>query len=167
MAAEESRPAWHALLAPLPADAMPRRQPVAPPEVLAGPNGWAIAGWEQLTLDLSAGANGLRHVLVVLDAGGVLLSANDTVLLRTGPNDTPPPADCDSPAEIRHESIGGRFEPDGSFRGTRWLSVAFDPGGADELEWESTPSEPSADDVAALRVLVAEVMRRSPAPGKG
>jgi hypothetical protein len=166
MAAEERRSPWHALLAPLPADTMPRRQPVASPEVLAGPTGWAIAGWEQLVVDLSAGAAGLRNVLVVLDSHGVLLSASDSVLYRTGPGGTPPPADCGSPTQVRHESVGGRFEPDGSFRGTRWVSVALDPGDSDELEWESTPSEPSEDDVAALRLLAAELVRRSPAPRK-
>jgi hypothetical protein len=41
----------------------------------------------------------------------------------------PPPADPDAPCLIRQESISGRFEPNGSFRGTRWLSVAEDPGG--------------------------------------
>jgi hypothetical protein len=166
MAAEERRSPWHALLAPLPADAVPRRQPVASPEVLAGPTGWAIEGWEQLVVHLSAGAAGLRNVLVVLDAHGVLLSASDSVLYRTGPDGTPPPADCDSPTEVRHESVGGRFEPDGNFRGTRWVSVALDPGDSDELEWESTPSEPSEADVAGLRLLAAELVRRSAAPRK-
>ncbi len=158
--------AWHALLAPLPPEAVPRRQPVASPEGLAGPPGWAIAGWEQIVVDLSAGAAGLRNVLVVLDGNGVLLSAADSVLYRMGPDGTPPPADCDVPTRVRHESVGGRFEPDGSFRGTRWVSVALDPGDADELEWDSTPSEPSAEDIAALRLLAAELIRRSPAPRK-
>ena len=166
MAFEDSRPAWHALLSPLPADTTPRRQPVASPEVLAGPTGWAIAGWEQIVVDLSAGAAGLRNVLVVLDAEGALLSASDTVLYRTGPDGGAPPADCESPTRVRTESVGGRFEPDGSFRGTRWLSEALDPGDTEELEWASTPSEPSADDVAALRLLAAELIRRRPAPGK-
>jgi hypothetical protein len=159
------RPAWHALFAPLPEDVVPRRQPVAPPEVVASPDGWAIAGWEQLVVDLSDGAAGLRAVLVVLGADGVPLSASDAVLYRTGPDGTPPPADCDAPAVIHSESVGGRFEPDGSFRGTRWSSVAFDPGGADELEWDSTPSEPTAEDIAALRLLVADVVRRGSASG--
>ena len=61
----------------------------------------------------------------------------------------------------RQESVGGRFEPDGSFRGTRWLSIAEDPGGVDEPEWQSTKSEPSSADVAGLRTLVAELSRRS------
>jgi len=49
---------------------IPRRQPVASPEILAKPEGAAITGWEQLTVDLSAGAARLRIVMVVLDATG-------------------------------------------------------------------------------------------------
>jgi hypothetical protein len=157
----QSRPAWHALLGPLPADAVPLRQPVAPAEVLASPTGWAVAGWEQLVLHLSAGTAGLRMILVVLDGDGALLSASDAVLFRMGLN-APPPPDYDAPAMIRQESVGGRFEPDGSFRGTRWYSVAVESGGDEEPEWESTRSEPSPDDVAGLRVLVAEMIRRQP-----
>jgi hypothetical protein len=160
--AAPSRPAWHALLGPLPADAVPRRQPVAPPEVLASPTGWAVAGWEQLVLYLTAGPAGSRVILVVLDAGAALLSASDAVLYRMGLSGGPPPSECDAPAMIRQESIGGRFEPDGSFRGTRWLSVAVESGGDEDPKWESTPSEPSPDDVAGLRVVVAEMIRRRP-----
>jgi hypothetical protein len=144
-------PAWHTLLGPLPEDAVPERKPVGSPEVLAGPNGWSIAGWEQLTINLSAGPAGLRSILVLLDAGGTLLSASDAVLYCT--NET----DC---ATSLHLSVGGRFEADGSFHGTRWHSVAVARAGEEEAEWESTPSAPSEEDVEALRALVAEVIRR-------
>lgn len=97
-------------------------------------------------------------MLVVLDAGGTLVSAGDAVLYRSGLSDPTPPAE-DAPALIRQESIGGRFEPDGSFHGTRWQSVAIDRG-EEELDWESTQSAPSEDDVAGLRLVVAEVLRR-------
>jgi hypothetical protein len=156
-----SRPAWHALLGPLPGDAVPTRQPVASPEVLAGPTGWAVAGWQQLVLHLSAGADGLRTILVVLDAGGTLLSASDAVLYRTA-SDGAPAADGGAPAVILQLSVGGRFEEDGSFHGTRWHSVAVERGGDDEPDWESTPSAPSADDVDGLRTVVAEMIRRQP-----
>jgi hypothetical protein len=149
--------AWHALLGPIPADAHPDRKPVGSPEVLAGPTGWAIAGWEQLILHLSAGPAGSRTIQVVLDASGSLLSGGDNVLYRSGLSEASPPAE-DAPALIRQESIGGRFESDGSFHGTRWHSVAVDRG-EDELDWESTRSEPSAEDVAGLRVVIAELMR--------
>jgi hypothetical protein len=157
-----SRPAWHALLGPLPPDAVPTRQPVASAEVLAGPTGWAVAGWEQLVLHLSAGADGLRTILVVLDAGGGLLSASDVVLYRTGQSGGPPPADGDAPAMMLQMSVGGRFEEDGSFHGTRWHSVAVERAGDEEPEWESTPSEPSPDDVDGLRTVVTELIRRQP-----
>lgn len=149
------------LLGPLPAEAVPRREPLAPPEVLAGPDGWAIAGWERLMLYLYAGPAGSRSCLVILDANGTLLSASDAVYYRMGLHGAPPPEDCEAPALIRQESVGGRFELDGSFRGTRWVSTAVDHG-EEELEWNSTPSEPSVADIAALRWLVAELRRRQP-----
>ena len=147
------RPAWHALLAPLPGNAILRRQPVASPEVLASPHGDAIAGWQQITIEMSAGAAGLRHVLVVLDADGQPISANDTVLFR---RERPQPR----PAELRQQSLGGRLEPDGTFRGTRWESVAIASIGDDEPRWDSTPSTPGPDDVAGITALVTDVLRR-------
>ncbi len=157
---------WHALLAPLPADAVPRRQPVASAEILATPEGAAIAGWEQLTIDLTAGAAGLRHVLVVIDAQGRLVSANDGVLYCIGPSTrgvgSDPAQDAvEGVMEFHHESIGGRFEEDGSFRGTRWNAVTVERVGEAEPETESTPSAPSEADVAGLKSVVAEVMRRA------
>jgi hypothetical protein len=123
-----------------------------------------VAGWEQLVLHLSAGVDGLRTILVVLDASGTLLSASDAVLYRTGVSGGPPPADREAPAMILQMSVGGRFEDDGSFHGTRWHSVAVERDGVEEPEWESTPSEPSPDDVDGLRAVVAELLRRQP-PG--
>jgi hypothetical protein len=146
-----SRPNWHALLGPLPPEAVPERKPVGSAEQLASPAGSPIAGWEQLSINLSAGAGGLRSVLVVLDGSGALLSGSDAVLYRT--------AD-DGRATILHLSVGGRFEPDGSFHGTRWHSVAVERPGDEDPEWESTPSAPSEEDVEGLRALVAEVIRR-------
>lgn len=160
---DETPLTWHALLGPLPVDAAPQRQPVAPPDILASSTGSVLAGWEQLVLHLSAGAAGSRTILVVLDGDGTLLSGGDNVLYRSGLSETAPPAE-DEPALVRQESVGGRFEPDGSFHGTRWHSVAVDRG-EEELEWESTRSEPSPDDVTALRLVVAELMRRG-APRK-
>jgi hypothetical protein len=148
------RPSWHALLAPLPPEAVPERKPVGSPEQLASPAGSPIAGWEQLSVNLSAGGAGLRAVLVVLDATGTLLSASDAVLYRAG---------HDGRATILQLSVGGRFEPDGSFHGTRWHSVAFERGGHEEPEWESTPSSPSEEDVEALRAVVSDVLRRGEA----
>ncbi len=139
---------WHVLLAPLPADAAVQRRPVGTPELLASPEGAAIAGWESLTVEMSAGVAGLRHVMVTLDASGLPISAGDTVVYCAG-------------KDIRHENIGGRLESDGTFRGTRWTSVGVAPEDGDaEPELQSTPSQPSAAEVLGLKALVAEVMRR-------
>jgi hypothetical protein len=146
------RPAWQALLAPLPPDAVPKREAVAPPEVLATPEGAAIAGWDHVVLHLSDPCRGLRTLLVVIDAAGTLLSAGDSVFVRI---DTDPPT-------VRHESIGGRFEPDGTFRGAHWVSVGPDLGPDDDspTELESTRTDPTPEEVAALRGLVDEMLRR-------
>ena len=152
---------WHALLAPLPPDAIPRQQPVASPEILARPEGAAIAGWEQLTIDLSAGAAGLRVVMVVLDATGQPISASDAVLysveVGAGEGGSSPRI-----VEHYHESIGGRLESDGSFRGTHWRTLIAETAEGETQHLESTPSAPSPADVAALRALVAELLRRRP-----
>jgi len=155
---------WHALLAPLPNDVVVQRKPVAPPEVLSKPEGAAIAGWEQLTIELSAGLAGLRHVLVVLDANGQPISASDHVLYWSEVSRTGQDADTSSAkafsAKFYQESIGGRFETDGTFRGTRWQTVGEDYGDESEPKMDSTPSEPSAADIAGIKALVAEILRR-------
>lgn len=152
---------WHALLAPLPPDAIPRRQPVATPEIQAKPEAAAIAGWEQLTVDLSAGAAGLRIVMVLLDAAGQPIVASDAVLYRMEATEGGG-ADPRRTVEYLHESVGGRLEPDGTFRGARWRMVGVETVGRDPAQWESTPVEPSEADVAALKALVADVLRRRP-----
>lgn len=156
-------PSWHALLAPIPADAQPNRQPVGSAEVLATPAGAAIAGWEQLVLELPLGPLGHRVVLVVLDRFGTVISASDSVLYRY---ELPEPSSLRStpvyPVEILYEGVGGRFEPDGTFRGTRWRLVAPEPAEGEEPQWESTATEPNAVDVAALRALVVQLLERRP-----
>jgi hypothetical protein len=155
---------WHTLLAPLPDDAHVRRQPVGSPEVLATPEGAAVAGWEQLTVELSAGTAGLRHVLVVLDATGQPISASDHVLYWSEVSKTDKNADTSSGsaphAEFYQESIGGRFETDGTFRGTRWQTVGEDNGDGSEPKMDSTPSDPSDEDIAGIKALVAEIIKR-------
>jgi GNAT superfamily N-acetyltransferase len=153
------RPEWHKLLGRLPADAVPVRQTVAPPEVLASPPGWAVAGWEQLVVHLSAAAAGSRTVLAVLDADGKLLSGSDSILYYSALSDAPPGSDM---ALVHVENVGGRFEPDGSFRGTRWHSRGIDRPEDDEVEWDSTRSAPTEDDVSRLRLVLAEMIRRQP-----
>jgi hypothetical protein len=155
---------WHTLLASLPDDVIVRRQPVGSPEVLATAEAAAIAGWEQLTVELSAGIAGLRHVLVVLDATGQPISASDHVLYWSEVSKTDQNVDVSSvtaiQAEFYQESIGGRFETDGTFRGTRWQTVGEDYRDGSESKMDSTPSEPSAADIAGIKALVAEIMKR-------
>lgn len=134
-----SKPDWHALFAPLPGDAIVKRQPV--PE---------LKGWEQLTVDLSAGAAGLRHVMVVL-ANGTPISAGDWVLYCSG-----------QPVQYVHENLGGRIQPDGSFLGTRWRTVMGDVPGAEDPETKETArSEPTPEEIAALMALVKELLKRA------
>lgn len=156
-------PTWLALFAPLPADAVVARKPVASPELVASGKVDAIAGWESITVNLSDVATGMRHVMVTLDGHGRLLSASDLVLFHREEH------------RGRHvvtiydqQNVGGRFEPDGSFHGTRWQTRTEQIGDDDEhAHTTSLPSQPSASDVAALRALVEDVIERAPAQGDG
>jgi hypothetical protein len=147
---------WHVLLAPVPLDAVPTRKPVGTPEVLASPEGAAIAGWEQVTLELTAGRAGLRSLLIVLDATARPIAASDHVLFWS-PGDGP-----SAPAQVRQESIGGRLEADGSFTGTCWLVTGPEPEDDEPPQWDSTHRPPTAAEIAALRRLVVELLARSP-----
>jgi hypothetical protein len=140
------RPPWHALFAPLPDDAELQRKPIGDDP--------AIAGWESLSIHLSAGDHGLRHIMVVTDAAGRPLSAGDWLLVRT--------VDADGRATSIHDNVGGRIELDGRFHGTRWHTVSRELPDSDESEFlESTPSTPTDEDVAAIAALVADVLARA------
>jgi hypothetical protein len=135
---------------------------VAPPEILARPEGAAIAGWQQLVLHLSDVPGGSRTVLVLLDADGRPMSASDGVLYRIelpeGTADDPRPA-----VRFEMENVGGRLEPDGRFLGTRWRTVSLQHDEDDEnaTQLESLPSAPSEADIAAIKALIAEMLRRA------
>ena len=134
------KPPWHELLAPLPGDALVRRKPVSD----------KLPGWESLSVELSAGAAGLRHLLVTLE-NGTPISAGDWVLFCTG-----------NPVQYRHESIGGRIETDGTFNGTRWRTVAIEVPGQDDPETrETVRSQPTAEETAMLKALVREIVERA------
>lgn len=152
---------WHTLLAPLPDDAAPQRERVAPAVADATPEGAAIAGWEQLALTLSAGAAGLRTLLVVLDRTGRPNAASDHVLYRVERDSAE-----GGVIEYHHANIGGRLEPDGIFRGTRWRTEIVEDADGEQVRSTSVPSEPSAADIEALQGLVAELMRRAPPRGE-
>jgi hypothetical protein len=141
--------AWHALLGPLPPGTVPRKSPVASPELVASGRAEAVAGWEDLMVALSAGPEGLRIVQVLLDGERRLLGASDHVLYRDASVE---------PVRVRQESLGGRFEPDGTFTGTRWVAEGPEPG-ADAPGWHRSPRVPSEGEVTGLRALVAEVLR--------
>jgi hypothetical protein len=152
-------PSWLLLLAPLPETAAIERAPVASPALVAAGRADAIAGWESLSVHLSAPDAGLRHVLVTLDAAGKVLSAGDHVMRQRRERRDGAAIDV-----YDHESIGGRYADDGSFQGTRWVSRAEQRAESDEVaSSESTPSTPSAADVDALNAIVADVLRRAPA----
>ncbi|HEX8029842.1 MAG TPA: hypothetical protein VF491_15320, partial [Vicinamibacterales bacterium] len=60
-----------------------------------------------------------------------------------------------------HESIGGRFEVDGSFRGTHWTSMLETSPDEDEGVTRSAERRPpSNEEIAALRRLIDDVLGR-------
>ena len=152
----ENRPPWHTLLAPLPPEAMPVRQPIGPPEALGTAHGAAIAGWQNLSLNLSAGTFGLRHLLIVLDETGRPIAASDHVLIHWED-----PSDPSGPWQMRQESIGGRLEEDGLFLGTCWTVTGPEPREDEPPAWESIPRQPTDEEAAVLKGLVAEIVARA------
>ena len=151
------RPSWLALLAPIPADVVPERKPVASAGQIAQGAAGPIAGWENVSVNLSHPGLGLRHLQLTLDASGTLIAAGDHVMLI---RETTPDG-----AEVmlsEHESIGGRYEADGSFNGTRWHNRLITIAGSDDhSESEATSAVPSAGDAAALRQLADEILSRA------
>jgi hypothetical protein len=143
-------PPWLALLAELPPDARPTRRPVVPESVVIPPEAASMANWYSLVLDLSVPCEGGRVIMATLDgADGTLLSGSDMVY-RTTPE-----------ANIS-ESLGGRFEPDGTFRGTHWDGIT-EPGLDERTEPGSfTPRDPTPEEARSLRALLDELCRRAP-----
>lgn len=149
-------PEWLSLLAPLPADAKPERKLVASPEMVANGSDGPIAGWYSLTVYLSQPEYGLRHVHLTLDAEGTLLAGGDHVMFVR--ESTP---DGSEATLTEHHSVGGRFEADGSFRGTHWITVLETKPGEDEGVTRSADHRPPTDDeVAALRCVIDDVLSR-------
>jgi hypothetical protein len=146
---------WHALLAPLPPDARPTRKPIASPEILVSAEGSAIAGWTSVSLELGDPPRGLRHLLVTLDETGRPLSATDHVLFRL-----PRAGSGPETWDMRQESIGGRLEADGTFRGTCWLVTGPEPEGDASPNWDMRSRPPEDAEIARLKALVADILRR-------
>ena len=152
----ENRPTWHTLLAPVPPEAMPVRTPIGSPEVLGEGQGAAIAGWQNLSLHLSAGTFGLRHLLIVLDQTGRPIAASDHVFIHWES-----PSDPSCPWQMLQESIGGRLEEDGRVVGTCWTVTGPEPRDDEPPAWESTPRQPTDEETAALKRLVADIVMRA------
>ena len=141
---------------------MIERKPVAPPELVASGKADAIAGWDSISVHLSD-VNGMRHILITLDAADQLLSASDLVLFQRTER-----RGRDEVTIYDQENVGGRFEADGAFRGTRWVTRTEQIGDDDEhAHSTSLPSPPSPADVTSLRALVDAVLGRAPARKQG
>ena len=139
---------WHKLLSPIPEGTIVKSQPVASPELAATTDVSAIAGWRQLTCMMSAGADGLRHVLVVLDQTGRPISAGDHVLRCT-------PAG-DGLTRYEHESVGVRLEEDGTFNGTYHWMVLVGPDADEQSEpVQASSRRPTPEETQALKDIVA------------
>lgn len=153
-------PDWLTLLAPLPAEVVPERKPVASAEQLEKGTAGPIADWQSVTVNLWV-PEGSRNILITIDGSNTLLSAGDHVLFVR----EPALRDGIMVAIYDHESVGGRYADDGSFHGTRWqMRTEQVVDSDDEGETTSTPSAPSEDDIASLNRLVADVLRRARRP---
>ena len=149
-------PSWLSLLSPLPPDAKVERVRVATEAQIASGSADAIAGWHSVRVHLSEPDFGLRHVLITLDQHDRLLAAGDHVMLVL---ETTP--DRSEATLTQHDSVGGRFEADGSFLGTHWKMTLETSPGADESTKRSAESRPPSDEeVAALRDIVDDVLSR-------
>lgn len=151
-----ARPAWLALLAPIPQHVAAERKPVASAQQIADGTAGPIAGWQSVTVHLSEPDFGLRHLQVTLDAEGRLVSGGDHVMVV---RDTSP--DGLEATLTDHESIGGRFEVDGSFNGTHWKTTLETVEGQDDsVPRDAVSRLPTEAEVAALRRLIDDVLLR-------
>jgi hypothetical protein len=153
-------PSWLSLLSPLPADVVPQRKPVASAEQIEKGTAGPIAGWQNVMVNLSEPDYGLRHVQVTLNENGQLLSGSDLVMFV---RETTPDG-CEA-LLTDHESIGGRFETDGSFRGTHWTMTLETGADGDDEQAVARRSEsrpPAEEEIAALRRVIEDVLARCP-----
>ena len=150
---------WHQILADIPKEARINRRSVISSEIAKQAHAAEVAEWESLSVELTDGNAGLRHLTVTLDAKGRPLSANDLTLYRRGLED--------GRVEVRTESIGGRIEADGRFFGTRWTSIGYEERAVEsDTSIESKSSEPTSVEIDKLLALVREVIKRRPPPPK-
>jgi hypothetical protein len=90
---------------------------------------------------------------VTVDETGRPLSASDHVLYRL-------PGAAPGKYDTHQESIGGRIEADGSFRGTCWLVTGPEPEADAEPEWDMRSRPPADHEIVALKALVADMLGR-------
>ena len=148
-------PSWLALLSPLPPDATVERRPVASAEQLAHGTAGPIAGWQSVIVNLSAPGLGFRNVHVTVDEHGALLSGGDHVMFarETAPSGEVMVSD--------HESVGGRFEEDGSFHGTHWIMRLESRGDDQDAETTSAVSRPPTEhEIVMLRRIVDDMLSK-------
>ena len=149
------RPAWLALLSPIPEHAVPERKPVASAEQIANGTDGPIAGWSSITVNLSDPGVGLRHVMVTLDASGKILAAGDHVMvahevLRDGVEFTI----SITKASAADTKTMGRFAARGG--GRIWKDRRIRMSRASPVHAVA----PTEEEIAALTRLVADVMAR-------
>ena len=148
-------PDWLTLLGAIPADVKPERKPVASAEMLANGTAGPIAGWQSVSVHLSD-ERGIRHVLITIDEHGRLLSAGDHVMRVRE-------VTADGLVTISdHESVGGRYDDQGGFFGTRWANrlESENAESDDSAMTRADKSAPSTSDVARLNALVADLLAR-------
>jgi hypothetical protein len=97
--------------------------------------GEPFVGWRQIRLVIGDGATGLRVIVGMYDQTGRSGMVSDLVATAGG---------------ARQESLGARIEPDGSMRGTYWLSEGD----------RHTPRSLTEVELSALRVLADALWQR-------
>jgi hypothetical protein len=151
-----SSPVWLSLLSQLPAAARVERKAVASAQQIENGTAGPIAGWTNVTVNLSEPDYGLRHVQITLDGSGELLSASDHVMFVRETT-----SDGGKATVTDHESIGGRYEKDGSFRGTCWKTRLRRLPDSDDSETVSAEhSAPTGEQIATLTRIVRDVLSR-------
>ena len=94
---------------------------------------------------------------IMLDEHGELLAASDQVMFV---RETTPDGEATT---TDHESIGGRFEREGSFRGTHWNS-RLESGGVNDEDSVTTGASkkpPTESEIVALRRIVEDVLAKA------
>jgi len=104
---------------------------------------------------MSDPVHGSRHIQILLDENDELIAASDFVMLFRDTNERHDPTLTD------HQSFGGRFEKDGSFRGTH-LGMTLANAGDPECSTVRTAQyrPPTEIEIAALRRLTDDVLNR-------